>query len=64
MKVRLEGTREECGDMVRDMEWRYSVISVSEFYPNRNWENIGRMYLEVLQSKQNERTAKEKGEKQ
>ncbi len=47
MKIRLEGTREECVQVALRLAEVFDVVSVSDLYPNRGRSLLVRVYVEV-----------------
>jgi hypothetical protein len=47
VKIRLEGTREECVQVALRLAEVFDVVSVSEPYPNRGRSLLVRVYVEV-----------------
>ena len=50
MKIRIQGTEEECRSFAKDMKKIYDVRSISAFYANRRnnqYSNEGRLYCEI-----------------
>ena len=47
MKIRLHGTEEECREGAERLARVFSVVSVSEPYPDRGRSSLVRMYCEV-----------------
>lgn len=50
MKIRVQGTEEECRSFAEDMKKFYDVRSISAFYANRrnnHYSNEGRLYCEI-----------------
>jgi hypothetical protein len=47
VKLRLEGTREECAEAAPRLAKVFDVVSVSDPYPNRSRSPLVRLYVEV-----------------
>jgi hypothetical protein len=47
VKIRLEGTREECAQAAPRLAEVFDVVSVSDPYPNRGRSLLVRVYVEV-----------------
>lgn len=47
MKIRLEGTAEECQQAAPRLAELFEVVSVSDSYPNRGRSRLVRIYVEV-----------------
>jgi Protein of unknown function (DUF3970) len=47
VKIRLEGTQEECQQATPRLAELFDVISVSDAYPNRGASRLVRVYVEV-----------------
>ena len=47
MKIRLEGTRQECEQAAPRLAEVFDVVSVSDPYPNRGRSLLVRVYVEV-----------------
>lgn len=56
INMRIEGTGPECARMVAEIEKMGEIRSQSRFYPNRGSAIIGRVYLQVAVSDNNENT--------
>ena len=51
MKIRIEGTKEECLKLADDLSLYYDIRSISEFYPNtrkNTFSKEGRMYIAMF----------------
>ncbi len=47
MRIRLEGTRQECQQAAPRLAELFEVVSVSDPYPNRSGSRLVRVYVEV-----------------
>lgn len=47
IKIRIEGTKKECQQVVQQLEAVFIIANVSPFYPNRGNAEIGRTYVEI-----------------
>ncbi len=51
MKIRIQGTENECASFAADLKRLYNVRSISTFYPNRGnktaFTTEGRVYCEL-----------------
>jgi hypothetical protein len=47
VKIRLEGTRQECQQAAARLAELFEVVSVSDPYPNRGRSLLVRVYVEV-----------------
>jgi hypothetical protein len=47
VKIRLEGTREECQQATPRLAELFEVVSISQPYPNRGRSLLMRVYVEI-----------------
>ncbi|BCC09604.1 hypothetical protein BCJMU51_p64 (plasmid) [Bacillus cereus] len=46
IKIRLQGLSQEMQEMIEDLKKHYDILSISDFYQNRNSQYI-RCYIEM-----------------
>ncbi|GAB6563554.1 DUF3970 family protein [Bacillus cereus] len=46
IKIRLQGLSQEMQEMIEDLKKHYDILSISDFYKNRNSQYI-RCYVEI-----------------
>ncbi len=47
VKIRLEGTEQECQQVTPQLAEVFDVVSISDPYPNRGQSRLVRVYLEI-----------------
>jgi hypothetical protein len=47
VKIRIEGTLQECQQATPQLAQVFDVVSISDAYPNRGGSSLVRVYLEI-----------------
>lgn len=47
MKIRIQGSKEQCLDGIQKLRKSYEVLKVSGFYPSRDDFHLGKIFVEL-----------------